>query len=148
MSRYLIDAIEEAPNVDVRYGTEVGSAGGEGSLERLELLDASGEIETVAAAALVILIGARPRTDWLPEVILRDDWGYLVTGAEVLAGERGRARWRLARPPLPLETSIPGVFAAGDVRAGAVKRVAGAVGDGAMALTDVHAFLSLEPATG
>ena len=148
MSRYLIDAIEGTPNVEVRPGTEVAAATGDGSLERLELRDANGGTEPVGAAALVILIGARPRTEWLPEEILRDDWGYLLTGAEVLADERSRDRWRLERPPLPLETSVPGVFAAGDVRARAVKRVAGAVGDGAMALTDVHAFLSLEPAVG
>ena len=148
MSRYLIDAIEGTPNVEVRPGTEVAAATGDGSLERLELRDANGGTEPVGAAALVILIGARPRTEWLPEEILRDDWGYLLTGAEVLADERSRDRWRLERPPLPLETSVHGVFAAGDVRARAVKRVAGAVGDGAMALTDVHAFLSLEPAVG
>ena len=146
MSRYLIDAIEETPNVDVRYRTEVGAAEGAGSLERLELRRAGGEAELLPAAALVILIGARPRTGWLPEEILRDAWGYLLTGDEVLAAEHEGSSWQLERSPLPLETSVPGVFAAGDVRAASVKRVAGAVGDGAMAVTDVHAFLSLEAA--
>jgi thioredoxin reductase (NADPH) len=144
MSRYLIDALEETPNVDVRYRTEVAAAEGAGSLGRLELRGAGGESESLPAAALVILIGARPRTDWLPEEILRDKWGYLLTGNELPAGDRRSDSWRLDRSPLPLETSVPGVFAAGDVRAASVKRVAGAVGDGAMAVTDVHAFLSLE----
>ncbi|MCP9486587.1 MAG: FAD-dependent oxidoreductase [Gaiellaceae bacterium MAG52_C11] len=148
MSRYLIDAIEGAPNVGVRSGTEIAAAAGDGFLERLELRDASGETETVAAAALVILIGAHPRTEWLPEEILRDEWGYLLTGADALDDEHRPEGWSLERPPLPLETSVPGVFAAGDVRARSVKRVAGAVGDGAMAITDVHAFLSQEPAAG
>jgi thioredoxin reductase (NADPH) len=146
MSRYLIDAIVETPNVDVRYRTEVGAAEGAGSLERLELRGAGGEAESLPAAALVILIGARPRTGWLPKEILRDPWGYLLTGDDLFDGEHISSSWQLERHPLPLETSVPGVFAAGDVRAASVKRVAGAVGDGAMAVTDVHTFLSREAA--
>ncbi len=149
MSRYLIEAIDETPNVDVQYETEIAGAAGEGSLERLELRRGStGATEAVEAAALVILIGARPRTEWLPPEILRDDWGYLPTGAEVLADERGRELWSLERSPLPLETSVPGVFAAGDVRSGSVRRVAGAVGEGAIAVTDVHAYLALAALPG
>jgi thioredoxin reductase (NADPH) len=131
MSRYLIDAIGGTPNVVVRYATEVGAAHGDGRLERLELRDTgSGEAETVDAAALVVLIGAVPQTAWLPDEIARDDWGYVATGRDA-----GR----------PLETSLPGVFAAGDVRAGSVKRVAAAVGDGALAVSGVHSFLAEAP---
>ena len=129
MSQYLIDAIGNMPNVAVRYATEVAGAHGQDRLERLVLLDTqSREIETVDAAALVVLIGAVPRTAWLPDEIARDGWGYIVTGAE--PGAR------------PLETSLAGVFAAGDVRAGSVQRVAAAVGDGALAVTGVHAYLA------
>jgi thioredoxin reductase (NADPH) len=130
MSQYLIDAIAEAPNVGVRYATEVARAFGEGRLEELELRDRPGDTrQHVTAAALVILIGAHPHTEWLPDEVARDDWGYVLTGAPA-----GAAR--------PLETSLPGVFAAGDVRAGSVKRVAAAVGDGALAVSGVHAYLA------
>ena len=130
MSQYLIDAIGNTPNLDVRYTTEVSRAHGEGRLERLELLDtSSGETETVDAAALVVLIGAVPHTAWLPDEIARDDWGYVLTGQAA-----GAVR--------PLETSLPGVFAAGDVRAASVQRVAAAVGDGALAVSGVHAYLA------
>jgi thioredoxin reductase (NADPH) len=130
MSQYLIDTIGSTPNVAVRYATEVAGAHGQGRLERLELLDTqSREIETVDAVALIVLIGAVPHTAWLPDEIVRDGWGYIVTGADAGAGR-------------PLETSLPGVFAAGDVRAGSVKRVAAAVGDGALAVTGVHAYLA------
>ena len=130
MSQYLIDTIGSTPNVAVRYGTEVAAARGQGRLEELDLLEAgSGRNEAVAAAALVVLIGAVPHTSWLPDAIALDDWGYVVTGTEAGAGR-------------PLETSLRGVFAAGDVRAGSVKRVAAAVGDGALAVTGVHAYLA------
>ena len=133
MSQYLIEAIGSTPNLDVRYTTEVSRAHGEGRLERLELLDtASGKTETVEAAALVVLIGAVPHTAWLPDEIARDDWGYVLTGPAA-----GAVR--------PLETSLPGVFAAGDVRAASVKRVAAAVGDGALAVSGVHAYLAEAP---
>jgi thioredoxin reductase (NADPH) len=130
MSQYLIDAIEDAPNVDVIRKTEVAAARGEGRLEELELRHTeSGKARKADAAALVVLIGAVPETAWLPDEIARDDWGYIVTGPD--AGARR-----------PLETSLPGVFAAGDVRAGSVKRVAAAVGDGALAVSGVHGYLA------
>ena len=143
MSQYLIDELAAAPNVDVRRRVEIVGANGDGSLERLELRDGdTGAIGSVPAAALVILIGAHPRTEWLPAEIERDKWGYLLTGAEL------GAAWQLERPAFPLETSVPGVFAAGDVRARSVKRVAGAVGEGATAITDVHNYLAQLPAAG
>jgi len=138
MSQYLIDAIDKDPNVRVRTRTEVAAGLGDGRLEQLQLRTPDG-IETVPAAALIVLIGAKPHTEWLPEGIARDEWGYVATGA-------GAAGWPLDRAPLPLETSLPGVFAAGDVRARSVKRVASAAGSGALAVSDVHTYLALEPA--
>jgi DNA-binding transcriptional MerR regulator len=98
--------------------------------------------ETVSATALFILIGAEPHTDWLPETILRDRWGFVLTGADLLADGRPPAGWPLERPPMLLETSLPGVFAAGDVRHGSIKRVASAVGEGSVAIRLVHEYLS------
>ena len=138
MSQYLIDTIDRDPNVEVRTRTEVVAAHGDGRLEQLELRSPEG-VETVRAAALIVLIGAHPHTEWLPSEINRDEWGYVVTGPDVPA-------WPCERPPLPLETSLPGVFAAGDVRARSVKRVASAAGSGALAVSDVHAYLAMEPA--
>ena len=136
MSQYLIEAIDRDPNIEVRPQTEVVAAIGEGRLERLELRTPAGR-ETVPAAALIVLIGARPNTEWLPDEIARDEWGYVPTGP-------GVPGWPLERSPLALETSLPGVFAAGDMRARAVKRVASAAGSGALAVSDVHAYLALE----
>jgi thioredoxin reductase (NADPH) len=139
MSDYLIKEIEAAQNIDVRFGTCVVDGGGEGRLEHLVLkyLD-SGLTETVGAAALFILIGAEPHTGWLPEEIVRDQQGYVVTGPDLLQDGGPPRGWPLGRHPLPMETSVPGVFAAGDVRYGSVKRVASAVGAGAITVQSVH----------
>jgi thioredoxin reductase (NADPH) len=136
MSHYLIQEIAATPSVDVRTHTTVVGGGGEGRLQRLVLRDGDGE-ETVAADALFALIGARPRTDWLPAAIARDERGFLRTGDD-LPGDAG---WPLERQPLALETSMPGVLAAGDVRHGSVKRVASAVGEGSIAVQLVHGLL-------
>ncbi len=138
MSQYLIDTIDKDPNVRVLTRTEVAAGLGDGRLEQLQLRTPDG-IETVPAAALVVLIGAHPHTEWLPDAIARDEWGYIATGPDTTG-------WPLDRAPLPLETSLPGVFAAGDVRARSVKRVASAAGSGALAVSDVHTYLALEPA--
>jgi thioredoxin reductase (NADPH) len=139
MSDYLIKEIEAAPNIEVRFGARVVDGGGEGRLEHLVLEDlASGTTETVPSAALFVLIGAEPRTGWLPDEIIRDRRGYVVTGTDLLQDGSPPRSWPLGRPPLPMETSIPGVFAAGDVRYGSVKRVASAVGAGAIAVQSVH----------
>jgi thioredoxin reductase (NADPH) len=137
MSQYLIDSIEAEPDAEVLYRTEVAAALGSGRLEALELRTPEG-LQTVPAGALIVMIGARPLTEWLPDSVARDEWGYVPTGSDVPG-------WPLERPPLAMETSLPGVFAAGDVRARSVKRVASAAGSGALAVSDVHAYLALEP---
>jgi thioredoxin reductase (NADPH) len=131
MSRYLIDEIRSKPNVEVRLTTEVVDGEGETRLERITLRDGLGKLETVPADALFILIGAQPRTGWLPDEIDRDDHGFVITGN----GER------------MYETSVAGVFAIGDVRAGSVKRVASAVGEGSVVIQQVHRYLEEALAT-
>jgi thioredoxin reductase len=141
MSDYLIREIAAAPNVNVCYHVQVADGTGTGHLESLVLADtASGARRSVPADALFVLIGAQPRTQWLGEAIARDQQGFILTGPDLPAGTGGR-HWHPARRPLPLETSLPGVFAAGDVRHGSVKRVASAVGEGAAAIPLVHSYL-------
>ncbi|HEX2903556.1 MAG TPA: FAD-dependent oxidoreductase [Jatrophihabitans sp.] len=142
MSYYLIQQIEAIDNIHVRTGVEVVQAHGDGHLEKLMLRDrATGEAETVAAGWLFVFIGAAPRTDWLDGTVLRDGRGFVLSGPD-LAPEGGMPPgWHLTRPPLHLETSVPGVFVAGDVRSESAKRVASAVGEGAMAVMLVHRYL-------
>ncbi len=140
MSHYLVRAVEAAPNVEVRTGTTVAGGGGDGRLQELVLRDgAAGAERTVAADALFVLIGARPHGDWLPAAIACDGDGFLLTGDDLPDGS-----WPLERRPLSLETSMPAVLAAGDVRHGSVKRVAAAVGEGAIAVQQVHRLLAEE----
>ncbi len=135
MSHYLVREIEKTPNVDVRLSTEIAGGGGEGWLDHLVLRDlATGAEDTVEAGGLFVMIGARPRTEWLPSEIDRDAEGFVLTGTD-LAGNHA---WELDRPPLLLETSMPGVLAAGDVRHGAGRRVAASVGEGAVAIQLLH----------
>ena len=140
MSAYLIREIDSAPNIEVRYQVDVAGGAGDGRLERLELRDQrSGQVELVPAAGLFVLIGAEPFTDWLPEAVGRDRWGFIFTGPDAggaLAQERAA---------FPFETSMPGIFAAGDVRHGSVKRVASAVGEGSVTIRQVHEYLALTP---
>jgi thioredoxin reductase (NADPH) len=143
MSQYLIEEIEATENIQVRLNTQVIDGGGQGRLEHLVLKDrASGLTETFPAAALFVLIGARPHTGWLPEEVMRDERGYIITGNDLLRDGSPPEGWPLKRPPMLLETSVPGVFAAGDVRCGSVKRVASAVGEGATAIQMVHKYLN------
>ena len=142
MSQYLIDEISAAPNIDVRTSTQIATAEGTGKLEALTVKDTeTGSTQTVPAAALVVLIGAVPHTDWLPASIGRDEHGFILTGSDLPGGGNPAADWALPRPPLPLETSLPGVFAAGDVRHGSVKRVASAVGEGSIATIQMTQYL-------
>lgn len=146
MSDYLIRGIEDSDNVRVRMNARVTCGGGKGHLEHLAIEDSSaGDDETVPADALFVLIGAEPRTDWLPGEIARDERGFVVTGQDALRDGRASEARPPRRPPAPLETSMPGVFAVGDVRQGSVKRVASAVGEGSAAIQQVHEYLSRGP---
>jgi thioredoxin reductase (NADPH) len=142
MSEYLVKEITSTPNIAVRRGAVVTGGAGTGRLENLTLLDQmSGVTETVPAAAVFVMIGAEPRTQWLPEDIRRDRWGFVVTGPDLMAGGHPPDGWPLRRPPMLLESSLPGVFAVGDVRCGSVKRVASAVGEGSVAIRLIHDYL-------
>jgi thioredoxin reductase (NADPH) len=145
MSQYLQDEIDASDNIDVRTSTEVIDCAGETRLEELTLRLAEGTI-TVPADALFLLIGARPHTGWLPSEIARDEQGYVLTDTDLARGD-GPAQWELERAPLVFETSVPGVFAVGDVRSRSVKRVASAVGEGSVVIQQVHAYLAGRPAT-
>ena len=137
MSDYLVREIDESPRITLRRHTEVVDAAGRGRLESLVLRDnLTGSTESFAADALFVMIGAEPRTDWLDGVVARDPAGYVLTGPDVPP-----AAWPLDRPPTFLETSLPGVFAVGDVQHGSTKRVATSVGSGAMAIRLVHQYL-------
>jgi len=140
MSYYLIQQIADIENITVRTCAEVAEAHGNGHLEQLAIRDLNtGAMEIVDAGQLFIFIGAAPRTAWLDGVVARDDHGFVLAGPDL--AERDRGDWPLDRPPYHLETSVPGVFAAGDVRAESAKRVASAVGEGAMAVMFVHRYL-------
>jgi thioredoxin reductase (NADPH) len=138
MSRYLVDQLAVRPNIRTRLHTEVTAAHGEGSLEAIDVRsNASGETTRLESGGLFVLIGADAETEWLPAEIARERNGYVLTGTDV----RDAGRWPLERDPYLLETSVPGVFACGDVRFGPVKRVAAAVGEGSMAIAFVHQYL-------
>jgi thioredoxin reductase (NADPH) len=142
MSYYLIRQIDEIPNVDVRLSTEVIAVHGGGHLEELILCNnRAGTQETARAGYLFVFIGAEPRTEWLEGVVTRDARGFVLTGPDLLVAGGRPQGWDLGRDPYYLEASAPGVFAAGDVRANSVKRVASAVGEGAMAIQLLHTYL-------
>jgi thioredoxin reductase (NADPH) len=147
LSKYLMEQIGAADNVEIRLNTRIKDGGGEGRLQYLLLEDsASGLAETVPAAALFVVIGATPHTDWLPREIERDEAGYVLTDRDLFPtdGPGGRAsrEWPLKRLPLPLETSMPGVFTAGDARHRSMKRVAPAVGEGSVSINSVREYLN------
>ena len=142
MSEYLIREIDAAPNIAVRCRVAVTGGAGQNRLESLTLTDLeSSAAETVGAAALFVLIGAEPRTQWLPDTVRRDQSGFVITGTDLLDDGRPAGDWPLRRLPMFLESSVPGVFAVGDVRYGSVKRVASAVGEGSIAIRLVHDYL-------
>ena len=136
MSSYLVDRIDADPSIRVRTGSQVTRVVGNGRLERVELADATGGRDQLDAAGMFVFIGAHPRTEWLGEQVVTDDRGFVLTGRDLAPD-----RWALDRDPFLLETSVPGVFAVGDVRAASVKRVASAVGEGAVAVQFVHEAL-------
>jgi thioredoxin reductase (NADPH) len=138
MSSYLARRIEQTPNIEILFNTGVRRMSGEGHLGEVELVNTrTGEVRTLKTPALFSFIGAVPRTDWLPPEVERDDRQFILTGADLAQSPH----WTVPREPFLLETSRPGVFAAGDVRSGSVKRVASAVGEGAMAVQFVHEYL-------
>lgn len=147
MSHYLIERIAATPNIAVRRGSQVTAVHGDGSLEALTIADVASGVETrVPAAALFVMAGAEPRTDWLPQQLARSPEGYIYAGGATCRGDDAQSPWPLSRAPLLLETNIPGIFVAGDVRHDSIKRVASAVGEGAMAVRFVHEYLaSLQP---
>ncbi|KPC62545.1 FAD-dependent oxidoreductase [Streptomyces chattanoogensis] len=142
MSHYLIQQVDETPAISVRTNTVVDAAHGSRQLERLTLRDiATGHTELVDAQWMFVFIGAAPLTDWLEGTVLRDSRGFILTGPDLTAEGRPPAGWELDRPPYHLETNVPGVFVAGDARAESAKRVASAVGEGAMAVMLAHRYL-------
>ncbi|MFD5028896.1 FAD-dependent oxidoreductase [Streptomyces sp. NPDC058405] len=142
MSSYLVEQINGIDNIVVHPWTEVVEGKGDGHLQQLTLRDArSGALDTVTTSWLFIFIGAEPRTEWLDGVVARDALGFVLTGPDLVTDGQRPVNWPLPRDPYHLESSVPGVFAAGDVRATSLKRVASAVGDGAMAIALVHRYL-------
>lgn len=137
MSDYLVQQIRSTPNIEIRFGAEV--VGGEGA-ERMQTLQirnrTSNTVETIPARILFVLIGALPHTDWLAGVVQRDAKGFIPTGHRI-----DPKLWPLARPPMNFETSVPGIFAVGDVRLDSMKRVAAAVGEGAGAIHNIHQYM-------
>lgn len=143
MSRYLVRRIEETPNIELRTNTEVTALTGNDQLEAVEWRsNKTGEVEQQQIGALFSMTGAVPNSAWLEGCVVCDDAGFIKTGTALSKEDLERAKWPLARPPYLLETSLPGVFAVGDVRGGNVKRVASAVGEGSIAVSFVHHVLA------
>jgi thioredoxin reductase (NADPH) len=144
MSQYLVDQINETKNIDVMLSSNIQAVNGEERLESVTVCNSkNGENTTFPISSIFIFIGAQPRTDWLSGVIERDRNGFILTGPDLMPDRNSRPRgWTVDRDPFLLETNIPGVFAAGDVRLGSVKRVASGVGEGAIAIQFVHQYLT------
>jgi thioredoxin reductase (NADPH) len=143
MSQYLIDQIQETPNIQLWTHASVAEVHGDTHLEELSVLCSdTDKIERVPSTAMFIFIGAMPRTDWLGDLVERDERGFILTGPDLIwQGARPRG-WTLERDPFLLETNVPGLFAVGDVRHGSVKRVASGVGEGSVAVQFIHQYLS------
>jgi thioredoxin reductase (NADPH) len=142
MSKYLIDRIENTGNIEVRTCTRVVAVHGTHHLESITIVnDKTHEEETLPAISLFIFIGAEPHTDWLEGLVKGDEKGFVLTGPDLMHEERPPHGWPLNRQPFFLETSVPGIFAAGDVRHGSIKRIASSVGEGAMAVQLIHRYL-------
>jgi thioredoxin reductase (NADPH) len=142
MSAYLVDQIGETPNITVRVGTTVEGVRGDEVLEFVEIADkVDGSKESLPVAAMFVFIGQAPRTDWLGDLVERDQGGFVLTGTDLMTGDHLKG-WPLERQPYLLETNVPGILCAGDVRSGSVKRIASSVGEGAMAVRFVHQVLA------
>jgi thioredoxin reductase (NADPH) len=138
MSHYLIEQIAAIPNIEVRTGSQAIEATGDTHLQQLRIKGPDGGESSEDVDACFIFIGALPRTDWLEGVVARDERGFILAGPDV----HRDSGWMLPRDPYPLETSVPGVFVAGDVRSRSIKRVASAVGEGSMAVSLIHQYLA------
>jgi thioredoxin reductase (NADPH) len=146
MSRYLVDRLRQMPNVEIRTNTTVVGADGRGRLEEITIQNVkTGQKERLPCDGLFVFIGATPRTEWLDKVIRRDEKGFILSGADVQCDIKQWPEWPLEREPYRLETSMPGVFVAGDVRKGSVKRLTAAVGEGAMAIQFIHQYGKRKP---
>lgn len=142
MSRYLIEQIEKTPNIHVEFNSTIAAVHGETRLEAVSVrCSTSGEINTLPACSLFIFIGAQPQTEWLGSIVERDPKGFILSGPDLIRNGKPPSGWPLTRLPGLLETSVPGVFAAGDVRGGSVKRVASGVGEGSIAIQFIHQYL-------
>lgn len=145
MSDYLVRQIDATPNIVVRHETEAVGGHGTVQLTGLTLRDRrTGRREDVHADALFALIGAEPHTAWMPDTLRRDQRGFILTGSDLVVGGNLPPKWLPERPPAVFETSVPGIFAIGDVRQGSVKRVASSVGEGSVAARILHDYLGLE----
>ena len=142
MSRYLIRRIEETPNIELKTHTRIVALEGTDSLERVTWKDAAGKVTTVPIRHVFMMTGANPNTGWLEGCVALDEKGFVKAGPDLSPSDLAASRWPLRRPPLLFETSQPGVFAVGDVRAGSVKRVAAAVGEGSVCIQLVHKVLA------
>ena len=140
MSQYLVERIEESSDITVRLNANVVEAHGEESLEEITI-DEAGVQSRIPATAVFVFVGAEPHTEWIGDSIARSERGFVLTGSQVIEVPSGCAHWSLDRHPFPLETNLPGVFAAGDVRDQSIKRVASAVGEGSMAVLLIHQYL-------
>ncbi len=143
MSQYLIDQIQQTPNIQVWAHASVAEVHGDNHLEEISVLCSdTGKTERVPASAMFIFIGALPRTEWLSNIVERDDRGFVLTGPDLMKDGKPPKGWTLERDPFLLESSVPGIFAVGDVRHGSVKRVASGVGEGSVAVQFIHQYLS------
>jgi thioredoxin reductase (NADPH) len=143
MSQYLIEQIEKTPNITLRTRTELERVEGNGHVERVALKSENSASQIEDVDAIFVFIGTRPRSSWLPEAVLRDAKGFVITGRDLSADARFARVWKERREPMALETSVPGLFAAGDIRAGAMNRVASAVGEGSMVVRFAHEYLAM-----
>jgi thioredoxin reductase (NADPH) len=142
MSQYLVDQIGDTENIEVRLRSEVAEVHGKNQLEAISVINRdTGECDTYPASALFIFIGAEAHTDFLADIVERNNAGFIITGPDLIHNGKRPSRWKLKRDPYLLETNVPGIFAAGDVRHGSTKRVASAVGEGSVCVRFVHQYL-------